>query len=242
MIEITPKEALGGAEHGWLSTKHHFSFAEYYDPARMGLGPLRVWNDDLIRAGTGFPPHPHRDMEIMTYVRKGAISHEDSVGNRGRTEAGDVQVMSAGTGILHSEYNLEDEDTEIFQIWVHPNRRHLEPRWETRSFPKSDADPAFTVLASGRPGDFEGGETPLVIHQDAALLGARLKPGQSVVHELQPGRGAYLVPSGGDLTVNGEAVANRAGVAIADERRVEIVAETGPVDVVLVDVPFPWQG
>ena len=111
MIERRPFAQLGGADHGWLKAKHHFSFADYYDPNRMGFGALRVWNDDEIAAGAGFPPHPHSDMEIVTYVRKGAITHKDSLGNEGRTEAGDVQVMSAGTGIRHAEYNLEGETT-----------------------------------------------------------------------------------------------------------------------------------
>ena len=118
MIELRPYRELGGAQHGWLDTRHHFSFAEYYDPKRMGWGALRVWNDDTIAPRTGFPPHPHRDMEIITYVRKGAITHKDNLGNQGRTEAGDVQVMSAGTGIAHSELNEEDEATQIFQIWI----------------------------------------------------------------------------------------------------------------------------
>ncbi|HAL06071.1 MAG TPA: hypothetical protein DCP26_01770, partial [Brevundimonas sp.] len=120
MIDVRPFNTLGGANHGWLNAKHHFSFANHYDPKRMGWGRLRVWNDDEIAAQSGFPPHPHADMEIITYVRQGAITHEDSLGNRGRTVAGDVQVMSAGSGIVHSEYNLEDEETRIFQIWIHP--------------------------------------------------------------------------------------------------------------------------
>ncbi len=130
MIEIRPYSTLGAANHGWLNAHHHFSFAEYHDPARMNWGRLRVWNDDVIAPQSGFPTHPHRDMEIITYVRKGAITHEDSLGNRGRTVAGDVQVMSAGTGIAHSEYNLEDESTEIFQIWIYPDRSGLPPTWE----------------------------------------------------------------------------------------------------------------
>ncbi len=127
MLELRPFNTLGGAHHGWLDAHHHFSFAEYYDPQRMNWGDLRVWNDDVIAAGTGFPLHPHRDMEIITYVREGAITHQDNLGNKGRTEAGDVQVMSAGTGIAHSEYNLEDKETRIFQIWILPTetgRRH----------------------------------------------------------------------------------------------------------------------
>ncbi len=118
MIELRKFGTLGGADHGWLKTKHHFSFAGYYDPARMGHGPIRVWNDDEIASGSGFPPHPHANMEIITYVREGAVTHQDSLGNKGRTAAGDVQVMSAGTGIRHAEYNLVSVPTKIFQIWI----------------------------------------------------------------------------------------------------------------------------
>lgn len=139
MIDVRPFEQLGGAHHGWLNARHHFSFAEYYDAERMNWGRLRVWNDDEIAPHSGFPPHPHRDMEIITYVREGAISHEDNLGNKGRTEAGDVQVMSAGTGIAHSEYNLEDETTKIFQIWIQPNQAGLPPSWGAKPFPKATA-------------------------------------------------------------------------------------------------------
>ena len=117
-----PSTSLGHADHGWLDARHHFSFANYHDPARMGWGAIRVWNDDRIAAKSGFPPHPHRDMEIITYVRTGAITHQDSMGNKGRTGAGDVQVMSAGTGVTHAEYNLEDEETTLFQIWVETDK------------------------------------------------------------------------------------------------------------------------
>src|SRR5690242_20783848 len=123
MIELRPFNKLGGADHGWLKAKHHFSFASYYDPNKMGHGSLRVWNDDEIAPNTGFPPHPHANMEIITYVREGAITHQDSMGNKGRTEAGDVQVMSAGSGIRHSEYNLEPAKTKIFQIWIEPTTK-----------------------------------------------------------------------------------------------------------------------
>src|SRR6476646_4820340 len=118
MIERRPFNKLGGEDHGWLKAKHHFSFADYHDASRMGWGSLRVWNDDEIAPKKGFPPHPHANMEIITYVREGAVTHKDSLGNTGRTEAGDVQVMSAGTGVVHSEYNLEPETTKIFQIWI----------------------------------------------------------------------------------------------------------------------------
>ncbi len=135
MIELRPFEGLGAANHGWLDAHHHFSFADYHDPQRHNWGALRVWNDDTIAPGTGFPPHPHRDMEIITYVREGAITHKDSLGNEGRTEAGDVQVMSAGTGIRHSEYNLEDVTTRIFQIWIVPTSKGGTPTWGARPFP-----------------------------------------------------------------------------------------------------------
>ena len=122
MIDIRKFDSLGHADHGWLNARHHFSFANYHDPARMGWGRIRVWNDDQIAAKSGFPPHPHRDMEIVTYVRTGAITHKDSMGNKGRTGAGDVQVMSAGTGVTHAEYNLEDEETTLFQIWIETDK------------------------------------------------------------------------------------------------------------------------
>src|SRR5262245_38355132 len=131
---VTPFEQLGRFQNDWLNARHHFSFGSYHDPDRMGWGALRVWNDDTIRPGTGFDPHPHQDMEIITYVRKGAITHRDNLGNEGRTEAGDVQVMSAGTGIVHAEFNLEKVETQLFQIWILPNRRGVAPRWETRRF------------------------------------------------------------------------------------------------------------
>ena len=136
MIELVPFNTLGRFENDWLSARYHFSFAEYFDPRRMGFGPLRVWNDDRIRPGNGFPMHGHRDMEIITYVRKGAVSHQDHLGNRGRTEAGDVQVMSAGKGIMHAEYNLENDDTELFQIWIEPAHKNVRPRWAARQFLK----------------------------------------------------------------------------------------------------------
>src|ERR1700758_845185 len=153
MIDKRPFAALGGADHGWLKARHHFSFANYYDPGRMGWGDLRVWNDDEIAAQTGFPPHPHADMEIITYVREGAITHKDSLGNTGRTEAGDVQVMSAGSGIRHSEYNLEPDVTKIFQIWIEPTVSGGEPSWGTKPFPKGDRSGQFVVLASGGAND-----------------------------------------------------------------------------------------
>ena len=176
MIERRKFADLGGADHGWLKAKHHFSFASYYDPERMGWGNLRVWNDDEIAAEFGFPPHPHADMEIITYVREGAITHQDSMGNKGRTEAGDVQVMSAGSGVRHAEYNREDETTRIFQIWIEPNERGGKPAWGAKPFPKADRSGRFVTLASGFASDTEA----LPIRADARVMGATVKAGERV--------------------------------------------------------------
>src|SRR5882757_1971606 len=148
MIELRPFDQLGGADHGWLKAKHHFSFGSHYDPSNMGHGALRVWNDDEIAPNTGFPAHPHANMEIITYVREGAITHQDSLGNKGRTAAGDVQVMSAGTGVTHSEYNLEDEATTLFQIWIETDRNSAPPSWGAKPFPKDSREGQFQLLAS----------------------------------------------------------------------------------------------
>ena len=229
MIDIRPFSSLGGADHGWLKAKHHFSFANYYDPARMGWGRLRVWNDDEIAAKSGFPPHPHADMEIITYVRTGAVTHEDSMGNRGRTGAGDVQVMSAGTGVRHSEFNLEDDLTTLFQIWIETDRPGAQPSWGQREFPKADRSGRFTVLASGDPAD---GALP--INADAKVLGATLKAGESLTYDLAPGRRAYLVPAVGSVEVNGTALNARDGAGIVGEPTLTITAKED-AELVMVD-------
>ncbi|WP_066556494.1 pirin family protein [Croceicoccus bisphenolivorans] len=232
MIEIRPFDQLGKANHGWLDTSYHFSFSGYHDPQRMGWGALRVWNDDWIDARSGFPPHPHRDMEIITYVRKGAISHRDSLGNEGRTAAGDVQVMSAGTGITHAEYNMEDEPTELFQIWIVPDRMGDAPRWGRRAFPKGDRAGRWITLASGHDG--EAGEEILSLNTDARLLAATLVEGDRIDLPIDPERHYYLVPVGGEITVNGHAAASRDGVAITGEDALDVMAKSG-VELVLVD-------
>lgn len=232
MIEVRPLEKLGHANLGWLDTHHHFSFADYYDPQRMGFGPLRVWNDDEIRTHTGFPPHPHSDMEIITYVRKGAITHEDNRGNKGRTEAGDVQVMSAGAGIVHAEWNRESADTDIFQIWVQPTQRGMAPRWENRAFPKHARQGRLVPVASGRPGHGEA----VRIFADAALLAATLQAGEVIVHDFEPGRGAYLVAAKGLFEVNGVPVRARDGVAVHGEAQLRIHA-LEETELLLLDLP-----
>jgi quercetin 2,3-dioxygenase len=231
MIEVRPFASLGGADHGWLKTKHHFSFADYHDPDRTSWGALRVWNDDVIAPNSGFPPHPHGDMEIITYVREGAITHQDSLGNRGRTEAGDVQVMSAGTGIVHAEYNLEHEDTRLFQIWIQPRQRGLPPRWGARPFPKADRSGRFVTLASGDGLD----EDALMIRADAKVMGATLKAGETAELQLAPGRRAYLVPAEGAVEVNGVRVGQGDGAAISGIETLRVTA-LADAEIVLVDV------
>src|SRR5689334_18477633 len=231
MIKLKPFNQLGGADHGWLKAKHHSSFADYYDPKNVSHGSLRVWNDDEIAPNTGFPPHPHADMEIITYVRDGAITHQDSLGNKGRTEAGDVQVMSAGTGIRHTEYNAENETTRIFQIWIIPDARGGTPSWGARPFPKGDRSGRFVTLASGRDGDADA----LPIRANARVLGATVKAGETIEYSLDKGRNAYLVPAVGSIEVNGVPLDARDGAAIRDESRIAIKA-LADAEVVLVDV------
>ena len=232
MIELRPYQELGGAHHGWLDTRHHFSFADYYNPERMHWGQLRVWNDDTIAARSGFPPHPHRDMEIITYVRKGAITHEDNLGNRGRTTAGDVQVMSAGTGIAHSEMNEEDQSTQIFQIWIMPDEKGLPPTWGTKPFPKGERSGSFITLASGLAND---SEDALTIRANARLVAATLTAGQSAEYHIAPGRKVYLVPASGQIDINGVVAKAGDGVAVSDERLLTVSAQQDS-EIVLVDV------
>lgn len=230
MIDLRPFDSLGGADHGWLRARHHFSFSGYQDPARMNWGALRVWNDDAIQPNTGFPAHGHQDMEIITYVLEGAISHQDSLGNQGRTVAGDVQVMSAGSGIRHAEYNLEPDITRLFQIWILPARAGGAPSWGARPFPKDDRAGRFVTLASGLPGDDEA----LPIRTPGRVLGATLLAGESLDYELPPERQAYLVPARGAVEVNGVHVGTRDGAAISGEPVLRITA-LSDAELVMVD-------
>jgi quercetin 2,3-dioxygenase len=229
VVEHRPFATLGKADHGWLKANHHFSFASYYDPSRMHWGAIRVWNDDEIGAQTGFPPHGHDNMEIVTYVREGAITHRDSLGNLGRTEAGDVQVMSAGTGVTHSEYNLEDGLCRLFQIWIMPRERGVEPSWDQRQFPKGDRSGRLTILASGY-----GEADALSINADARVLGATAEAGETLTYELEPGRNAYLVAAKGRILVNGTEGDARDGFAIRGEGALDIEA-LDDAELVMVD-------
>lgn len=230
MIEVRPFSSLGGENHGWLDAKHHFSFANYYDPARTSWGNLRVWNDDVIAPGTGFPAHPHRDMEIITYVRTGAISHRDSLGNEGKTAAGDVQVMSAGSGIRHAEYNQESVPTTLFQIWILPTQAGGSPSWGTRPFPKDERSGKFVVLASGIAND----DDALPIRTDARVVAATLKAGETADYPLGKSRKAYLVPATGTIEIEGKRVNARDGAAISDVETLRVTAIEDS-ELVLVD-------
>lgn len=234
MIEKRAFDSLGHADHGWLNARHHFSFANYFDPDRMGWGSLRVWNDDEIAPRSGFPTHPHKDMEIVTYVRQGAITHRDSQGNEGRTNAGDVQVMSAGRGIQHSEFNLEDEETRLFQIWIEPNEKGGTPRWDAKEFPKGDRAGKLEVLASGFDQDILDGA--LYIRADARLSGATLSGGDVIEHVLPEGYRGYLVVSEGRVKLGDVELGPRDAAAISDVSELTIAA-LGDAEFLLAEVP-----
>lgn len=231
MIDIRPFDGLAHRDHGWLDTRYHFSFSDYYDPARMGWGALRVWNDDVIAPKAGFPPHPHNDMEIITFVRTGAITHKDSMGNVGRTGAGDVQVMSAGTGVVHAEYNLEDEATTLFQIWIVPDRAGEAPGWGMREFPRGERAGKWVILASGDP----DGDDALPIRSDARVMAATLPAGEKADYAANPSRHQYLVAASGRIRVNGQEANAKDGIAITglDDIVIEAIDDA---EVVMVDV------
>jgi redox-sensitive bicupin YhaK (pirin superfamily) len=230
MIEVRPFAGLGHADHGWLDARHHFSFASYLDRGRMGWGAIRVWNDDTIAAKSGFPPHPHNDMEIVTFVRSGAVTHQDSLGNKGRTAAGDVQVMSAGTGITHAEYNLEDEATTLFQIWILPDETGAAPSWGQREFPRGERAGRWEILASGTP---EADEA-LPLRADARVVAASITSGQKIAYQADPARHQYLVAPTGRILVNGVEAQARDGVAITGENEI-VVEALDDAELVLVD-------
>jgi quercetin 2,3-dioxygenase len=232
MIERRPFAELTAEDRGWLKAKQHFSFADRDDSARKGWGSLRIWNDDEIAPGAGFPPHPHADVEIITYVREGAVTHRDNLGNEGRTEAGDVQVMSAGAGIRHAEYNLEQSPARIFQIWITPSTQGGSPAWGSQPFPKADRSGLFVTLASG----FADDRDALPIRADARVLGATLKSGETVEYPLGDQRHGYLLPASGVVEINGVRIEARDGAAITDVAVIRITA-IEDAEVVMVDAP-----
>jgi redox-sensitive bicupin YhaK (pirin superfamily) len=232
MIERRPFNELAGEDRGWLKAKHHFSFSAHGDHSATGWGSLRVWNDDEIAPNAGFPLHAHANMEIITYVREGAVTHRDSLGNEGRIEAGDVQVMSAGTGIRHAEYNVEQLPTWIFQIWIIPNSNGGSPAWGSQPFPKADRSGRFVTLASGF--DADGDAQP--IRARARVMGAALKAGESVEYALGERRHGYLVPASGAVEVNGVRIKARDGAAFKDVAVIRITA-VEDAELVMVDAP-----
>ena len=235
MLQLRRRDSLSGGDFGWLKARHHFKVSPQGNPAHGPLGALIVWNDDEIAPGTGFDLHGHRDMEIISYVRDGAVTHQDTIGSLGRTEAGDVQIMSAGTGIRHAEHNRDEIPLKLFQIWLLPRSGGGRPDWNSRKFPKADRAGRLVILASGDPRDVDA----LPIRADARVLGATLMPGDTVSCELAEGRYAYLAPARGVVTVNGERLETGDGVAAISERRLDIRAEE-ETEIVLVDTgPAP---
>ncbi|KWF68750.1 pirin family protein [Burkholderia pseudomultivorans] len=212
--------SLDGNDFGWLRARYHFAVSADGNPQHAPIGPLIVWNDDEIAAGRGFPMHGHRDVEIVSYVRQGTLVHRDTLGSEGVIQAGDVQVMSAGTGIRHSETNVGDVPLKVYQIWLLPRQTGGAPAWDTRPFPRSDRSGRFVVLASG----FAGDEEALPIRADARVLGAMLKTGERIRHVRDASHGAYLVVASGRIEIDGEIVGPLDGVAITQTTAIEIVA------------------
>jgi quercetin 2,3-dioxygenase len=235
MIKITrSNEHYHNTDVDWLSSYWHFSFDHYQDPEKMNFGPLRVFNDDIIQPGTGFGLHPHRDMEIVTYVIDGQLEHQDNQGNRGVIQPGEIQRMTAGTGILHSEHNhSKQKPLRLVQLWIFANKRGLEPSWEQKQFEKAQRqDRLLPVIVPENASD--GGA--LHIHQDASIYISSLSKGAKVEHALAPGRKAYLFVIEGDANVNGNKMTTRDSARIESERKIEISA-TAPAELILLDLP-----
>jgi len=235
MIKHYPFQSHGKANHGWLKSSHHFSFAHYYNPSRMGFGTLRVINDDVVAPGTGFPTHPHRNMEIISFVRTGSITHKDSQGNKGVTPAGEVQVMSAGTGITHSEYNLSKEPLTFYQIWIEPSQMNVKPRWESKRLTSQVSSDSLPLLVSGYPED-EG--EALFINQSARIFGGKLAAGTELTHEIT--HQAYFLASDGQFEVvdNQQSITMKKGdgAEVTRQKFVTIKALTD-AEVIVIDAP-----
>lgn len=231
MIQVRKATERGTSRTDWLDSRHSFSFADYHDPEQMGFRALRVINEDRIAPGAGFPSHPHRDMEIITYVLEGAVEHRDSLGNGSVIRPGEIQRMSAGTGIVHSEFNSSrTEPLHLLQIWLLPGKRDIAPGYEQRPFDRRSASGRFALLAGP-----EGGSQAVTIHQDATLSVAILQAGESAVHELPPGRHAWLQIARGTVTLDGERLSAGDGAAI-DEPGALTITASEPAEVLLFDL------
>jgi redox-sensitive bicupin YhaK (pirin superfamily) len=231
MLTLRPAAKRGHANHGWLDTWHSFSFADYYDPAQMGFRDLRVINEDVIAAAAGFPTHGHRDMEIVTYMVDGALAHKDSTGGEGVIRRGDVQAMTAGTGVRHSEFNpSHSEKAKLLQIWILPRQDGLAPAYRQKSFADDSKENTLKLLVSE-----DGREGSLAINQDVSIFASLLKPGATVTHRLAPRRGAWVQLVDGALEVNGRTLGPGDAVAIEAEPRIEITARE-PSELLLFDL------
>jgi redox-sensitive bicupin YhaK (pirin superfamily) len=231
MLSVRPSEARGRADFGWLDSRHSFSFGHYHDPAHMGFGDLRVINEDRVSPAGGFPSHSHRDMEIISYVLEGGLEHKDSLGNGAVIRPGDVQRMSAGTGITHSEFNAsKNEPVHFLQIWILPERRSIAPGYEQRSYSNADRQGRLKLVGSR-----DGREGSVTIHQDVALYAALLAKGEKVTLTLAPGRHGWLQLAQGAVTANGQWLRSGDGAAFSDEAKIEISADEA-AEILLFDL------
>lgn len=233
MIKHYPFQQIGKANHGWLKANHHFSFANYYNPRRMGFGSLRVINDDWVAPGTGFPAHPHKNMEIITFVRSGAVTHKDNQGNKGLIQAGEVQVMSAGKGIIHSEYNLTKQPLTLFQIWIESDKHNIKPRWDSKVLPINANENALPLLVSGYDGEQNNA---LFINQDARIFGGNIKQGTQFTHTIT--NQAYILASSGEfeIVVNKQAVHMKKGDGAEVTKQKEMIIKAlTDAEIIVID-------
>jgi redox-sensitive bicupin YhaK (pirin superfamily) len=230
MMIVRPSEARGHANHGWLDSHHTFSFADYFDPSNMGFRALRVINEDRVAARSGFGTHPHRDMEIITYVLSGQIEHRDSMGTLGLLRAGEVQRMTAGSGVLHSEMNRNGEELHFLQIWILPERKGLTPSYEQKAFTEQERQGRFRLVVSP-----EGQDGALKVHQDIRLYSTLLGKGEQTEYTLAPGRHAWLQVARGAGTLNGTALKAGDGVAVSEESRL-VLSASEPLEALLFDL------
>lgn len=237
-VVVHQADSRGGADHGWLKTRHSFSFAQWHDPARMGFGALRVLNDDWIAPQSGFPPHYHENFEIVTIVRAGAVTHEDSLsaqaggGSRGRVKAGEVQVMSAGTGVTHAEYNREDEPLELFQVWIESARRYIAPRYDQKEFDAKRRRNRLGLLVSG-----EENSESLLICQDARIFLSDMDAGKNLSYELPAGKGVYTFIVEGRAEVAGHVLSRRDAAGVSDTPEFSVSA-LEPTSALFIEVPL----
>jgi hypothetical protein len=233
MISVRPAEERGLANLGWLNSRHSFSFGHYYDPQHMGFGPLRVINEDRVSPGGGFDTHGHRDMEIISYVLDGALEHKDSIGTGSVIRPGDVQRMSAGTGVHHSEFNhSQTAPVHFLQIWLMPEQEGLKPSYEQKNFAASEKQGKLRLIVSP-----DGRDGSLTIHQDTAIFASVLKEGEQVTHTLKPDRKAWLQVVRGSLDLNGQWLRTGDGASVEDAPTLTIAAHSDATEILLFDLP-----